>query len=311
MNGLASGRIARVAPCLARIGRNNRKKHQGWVMVHRLVAANPAPDQDSTPVCALARRKIGGMRCALPLGAPMICGDTSHREDVAPDSTVISDSAPGGDVWFIRTGLLRLQRYAYDGRRQILSLFLPGEIVGYEGEFREGVGVETITRSGLCRIDRRRFDTMLGNDRSLRAEFFRQTQVRLDRLRWLTLSLGALGPEERLCAFLARSCRFMPYQRLSDGTGVLSMLLPRKDIADLLATTVESISRIVHKLSTAGVIEIRDPTHFRILDRKKLVTIGQVDAFLNGMSSGPPDLRNCRDGLAVRNADWPTCFCGR
>ena len=151
-----------------------------------------------------------GLHCSLTLGKNRVCGDARHREVRAADSDVISGGARSRDVWLVRTGILRLQRHAYDGRRQILSLFFPGEIVGFEEEFRDGVTVETAIPSSLCRIDRRWFDRMVTENTSLRAELFRQKQEQLDRLYWLTWSLGALKPEERLAPFWrcpASSCR--------------------------------------------------------------------------------------------------------
>ena len=276
---------------------------------HRIVT-DPEINRDSTRDSDPACRRTGGFRCSLPLGGTMTCGDVSHREDRAPDTEVISGGARSHDVWFIRSGILRLQRHAYDGRRQILSLFFPGEIVGFEGEFREGVNVETATQSDLCRIDRRRFATMLDQNDALRVELFRQKQDQLDRLHWLTWSLGALGPEERLCAFLALASKFMPYQPLPDGTGILSVYLQRKDIADLLGTTVESISRVVHKLADARIIEIRDPAHFRFLDISRLIALGQIDGFFDRMTLNLGKRRNRLENLVAPSFGDAVCFCG-
>ena len=263
--------------------------------------------QVGDPAC----RKISGMRCGLPLGKTMVCGDAKHREDRAPDSEVIAGGASSRDVWFVRSGILRLQRHAYDGRRQILSLFFPGEIVGFEGEFREGVSVETATQSGVCRINRLRFDSLVDQNDELRAELFRQKLDQLDRLHWLTWSLGALKPEERLCAFLALSSKFMPYQPLPDGTGILSLFLPRTDIADLLGTTVESISRIVHKLADSGIIEIRDPAHFRFLDLPGLIAKGKIDWHFDRMAFRLARQRGQFESLGALGAESSICFCGR
>ncbi|WP_431300562.1 Crp/Fnr family transcriptional regulator [Tabrizicola sp. BL-A-41-H6] len=256
-------------------------------------------------------RKPEPLRCSLPFGRAMICGAARYREDRAPDDKVLAGDAPGQHVWFIRSGILRLQRHAYDGHRQILSLFFPGEIVGFDGEFRGEVSVEAATQSSLCRIDRRKFETLVTENDALRADFFRQKQDQLDRLHWLTWSLGALGPEERLCAFLALSTRFMPFQPLPDGTGVLSVELPRKDIADLLGTTVESISRIVHRLDEAGIIEIRDPAHFRLLDLPGLVARGQIDGLFDRMTTGLAIRRHQIESLVAPDSADPICFCGR
>jgi CRP/FNR family transcriptional regulator len=250
-------------------------------------------------------------RCGLPLGGTLACGDARHREDRARDEVVISGGAHSQDVWFIRSGILRVQRHSLEGRRQILSLFFPGEIVGFEGEFRDGITVETATQCGLCRIDRRKFDSMVDQNDALRAELFRQKQDQLDRLHWLTWSLGALGPEERLSAFLALCSKIMPYQPLPDGTGVLSVTLPRRDIADLLGTTVESISRGAHKLADSGVIEIRDPACFRVLDLRRLIELGRIDGLFDRLTVGLSRRRRQLESLFLPAVEDAACFCGR
>lgn len=225
------------------------------------------------------------MRCAGKLH-----GCLGRRFDIEPDSEIISDDSPNRHVWFVRSGVLRLQRYGYNGRRQVLSLILPGETIGYESELRDGMSVEAATSCSVCRIDKREFDQMLDRDGDLRKDFLRQQQNQLDRLLWLTWSIGGLRPDERFSAFLALACRFMPFQAQPDGSSILSMQLSRPDIADLLSTTVETISRITHRLARTGIIEIVDPANFRILDMKKLCRLGRIGSDLEGFPKGPDPL---------------------
>jgi CRP-like cAMP-binding protein len=229
---------------------------------------------------------------------------SGEQVDLETGCEVISDQSPGRNVWLVRSGILRLQRFAFDGRRQILSLSLPGEIVGYDRQWREGMSLETATRCCLCRIDRREFDFQMANNPLLRQDFYKQQHDQIEHLRWLTWSIGALRPEERLSAFLALATRFMPYRPLSDGTSVLSMMLARLDIADLLATTVESISRITHSLNEAGVIDILDSSHFRIVDLKKLTQFGRIDATFDSM---PFRARSVSDDRFVKTIACTNC----
>lgn len=152
---------------------------------------------------------------------------------------------------------------------------------------------------------------MVNQNNSLRAELFRQKQDQLDRLHWLTWSLGTLGPEERLSAFLALSTKIMPYRPLPDGTLVMSLQLSRRDIADLLGTTVESICRIVHKLANTGIIEIRGPAYFRILDLPELIALGKIGGHF-GRMCGDFARRSgqLEDSLEGRSEN-SVCFCGR
>lgn len=280
-------------------------------MDQQLIAWAEEPDLEAVPASKPACSAISGMRCGLPLGKLMVCGDARHREDREPDSEVIAGGSRSHDVWFIRSGILRLQRHSYDGRRQLLSLFFPGEIVGFEGDFHQGLSVETATQSCLCRIDRRKFDSLVRQNDELLAELFRQKQDQLDRLHWLSWSLGALRPEERISAFLALASKFMPYQPLPDGTGVLSLYLPRRDIADLLGTTVETISRVVHKLADTGMIEIRDPAHFRFLDMPGLIALGNIDGHFDRITVSIARRRRQLEGTVKLGSENSVCFCGR
>lgn len=280
------------------------------MMEQNLMDSREVSNWNLARVGDLACERIKGTRCELPLGKSMTCGDARRREDRKPNSVIVSGDYRSHDIWFIRSGIMRLQRHGYDGRRQIVSLFFPGEIVGFEGEFREGITVESATQSSLCRMDRRSFDRMVDQNDALRNEVFRQKQDQLDRLHWLTWSLGALSPEERLCGFLTLASKFMPYHPLPDGTAVLSMLLPRRDIADLLGTTVETISRSVHKLADTGIIEIKDPAHFRFMDLPGLIALGKIDSHFDKMAFGLARRRGQLGHLATAAGKSSVCFCG-
>ncbi|MBI1171382.1 helix-turn-helix domain-containing protein [bacterium] len=217
---------------------------------------------------------------------------------------VIAERSSGRHIWLIRSGILRLQRFSFDGRRQILALALPGEIIGYETPWRSGLSVETATRAKLCRIDRRDFEDRLDADAVLRREFAAQQQDHIERLRWLTCSIGSLRPEERLSAFLALATCCMPYQPLPDGTAVLTMLISRADMADLLATTMETISRVTHALEEDGVVTIVDPAHFRIVDLKKLAALGRISDSFEDMATR---LKQPRDRCFLRAWSCGSC----
>lgn len=201
----------------------------------------------------------------------------AQQVDLPPDRTILGEGLQSANVWIVRSGFMRLQRYGFDGRRQILSLILPGEVVGYEQKTHEGLSIETSTACEVCRIDRRTFETSIAGNSDMRRALYQQHMGQLDRLRWLTWAIGALKPEERLCAFLALSTRAMPYQPMPDGSAILTMQLPRADIADLLGTTVETISRIIHKLDDMGVLLIKDPEHLQIVDLGRIIALGCIE----------------------------------
>lgn len=192
--------------------------------------------------------------------------ETAHLERYGRNKILWHDDMNAPLHGLLLDGYLRLQRCSYDGRRQILNMTLPGEFLGQESENPSGYTLETSTEATIWRFDTAVVDRLLAENHSFRQALYRAHSEKLDRLRWLTLAIGILRPSERLCAFLAVAPRFLPYQPLPDGGGILKVTVGRRDIADLLATSVESVCRILKDLERRGVIELRGPSLVRIID---------------------------------------------
>lgn len=200
---------------------------------------------------------------------------TGTQHDYPVNRTVWDEGTAPVFVGLLVSGYLRLARYRMDGRRQIVSLMTPGDIIGGTGPgIFAGYTLEAATDVRICRFESRVFDRLMGEDRDLPRAVYRLRAAKLDRLRRQIWWLGVLTAEERLCGFLASATRYMPFAPQPGGGGTLTVDLPRSDIADLLAISVETISRITRCLDASGVIRIRDPRHFEIPDLGKLVEIG-------------------------------------
>jgi CRP/FNR family transcriptional regulator len=173
-----------------------------------------------------------------------------------------------------------------DGRRQILALLHPGELIGGDLIGGAGYSLEACSVAEVCNLDRRRFEALLARDAGLRRAVLRSRMDELEEIRWLTWCLGALRLEERVCAFLLYATKVMPFEAGPEGDGILALDLPRADIVDLIGTTIESFSRITHRLHERGVIEILDPAHFRIPDLGALVEAGGLRDIADVPASG-------------------------
>lgn len=220
-----------------------------------------------------------------------------------PANHEVFDGSCGVGFGILVRGYLRRVHYTADGRRQIVSLTVPGETFSLQETDGRGV-LETATKAQICRIQSSSYTKALRDSDQFRHLIFRQAQAKLDRLRDLTWALGALGPEERLAGFLVRSIGFMPWQPLPTGGGVLTIELARTDIADLLGTTLESISRISQRFHREGLIRIHDPRHFEIPDPARLAMRGAVTE-VRHPSGTPASARSfvthaVRDGASVR-----------
>lgn len=228
----------------------------------------------SKTICANCPTRDFGICSMVRAQGKTLLSQLGRVQDYPANKVISDDETASGFTGALISGYLRLQRYGADGRRQILSLLTPGDIVSGPRGRSVCYTIETSTDARICRFNARLFDQLLDVNPELRRMVYRLQTAKLDQLRWLTWSLGALNVEERLCAFLAMATNHMPYDPLPGGGGVLTVDLPRHDIADLLGTTVESISRITNHLDETGVIRILNARQFEIPDLDRLVAMG-------------------------------------
>lgn len=198
--------------------------------------------------------------------APVLPPAGLRRFELGADHPVIDDSGTRCHVWFVQSGMVRLQHFLHCGKRRILGFALPGELVGVGRFDPNHCSVETVADSVLYRIDRPVFDKVLQANTDLRRAVYRQQDRKLETTRAHIWMLSVLSPEQRLCSLLARDARRAPGRAGNDGELHVAIAVPRNDLADFLGTTVETISRITHRLAQRGLIEIVDPANFRIRD---------------------------------------------
>ena len=172
-------------------------------------------------------------------------------------TTIYGQGDPTGHLYLVEFGTVRLCRVAADGRRQISAFYLAGEVFGLEADRYRHFYAESVDSVGIRTL------------RPSQCEKFNQSmyQVALEGLTRAQEHLMVLGRQngiEKLAAFLLDIAERQSSQRFVD----LSM--QRNDIADYLGLSFETVSRILHKLKSAGAIRIPHVKQIEILDMDAL-----------------------------------------
>lgn len=201
----------------------------------------------------------------------------ARHVDYAADTDVWDAPVRGGFIGILRRGYLRIQRRSSTGRRQIIAMVSPGELIDEAIEARDGYRFEASTDAALCRFEREAFDRLMAEEPDLRRAVLQQYVERLEDIRRLAWSFGFKTEVERFCAFLVHACGVMPYQPLPDGSAVLTLETPTADIADLLGITVASTARITRRLERDGLVTVRSARHLVLRDLGRLAEIGGVN----------------------------------
>jgi CRP/FNR family transcriptional regulator, nitrogen fixation regulation protein len=180
---------------------------------------------------------------------------------------IFGEAEPAGHVYQIKSGAVRTFKLLSDGRRQIGAFHLPGDIFGVEGGDIHRFTAEAILETRVRIASRERF---FGGD-PVASGFSNKELLKfiagcLERTENHLLLLGRQNAPERVAAFLTEMDR-----RLRSPE-ILVLPMPRRDIADYLGLTHETVTRCFSTLRDLGLLGYPDTSHRGIVlhDRAKL-----------------------------------------
>lgn len=155
-----------------------------------------------------------------------------------------------------------------DGREHIAAFHLPGDLLGADAlqEGRHLWDVVAVDTAYVCRFDNRELEGIAQNVPGVREQMLRLLSRELTELE----RTGPSPAAGRLGAFLTEWSERLAVRGNSRTYFVLSMT--RRELANHLALTPESLSRAFRKLQDDGLIAV-DEREVRILDGNRLASL--------------------------------------
>ena len=188
--------------------------------------------------------------------------------------TVVHETEAGEFVGLLSSGVLRMQKTLIDGRHPIVGLLVEGDLFGRIFDGPSEFAVEAATDAEVIVFPRGPFEALLKRSPDLDRVVLLNTLDELDRARDWMIILSNQKVINRVAGFLVLMCtRFAQVNHLlvrhRDGLEV-TLPISRLDLASLLGTRAESISRALHALARTGEIEILAPDHILVRDAAAL-----------------------------------------
>lgn len=179
---------------------------------------------------------------------------------------IFSEGEDADGFYVVITGRVKIFKLSADGKEQILHFFGPGEPFGEVPVFTGQhfpASAEVMEESRVFFFPRKSFVDLIKRTPSLALNMLAILSKRLRRFAALIDDLSLKEVPGRLAAYLLY---------LSDqnrGAKVLELAVTKAQLASLLGTIPETLSRILGKLSAQGLIE-SDGRRIRIMDREAL-----------------------------------------
>lgn len=160
-------------------------------------------------------------------------------------------------IYAVKAGAIKTSLSTPDGEEQILSFYLPGDLLGFDAFARDRhtCDAQALDDTLVCELSMENFQELCGRLPAVRGQMMRQIGTELEREQLLLLTLGQMRTEERLATFLTS----LSERNRERGFSPLEFNLPmaRHDLANYLGMAVETLSRIFSRLQDEKVIAVQ------------------------------------------------------
>jgi len=169
----------------------------------------------------------------------------------------------------VRSGSIKSYTISADGTEQLTGFHLPGEMVGLNAISTESYPsfAKALETSLICSIPFDRLESLARDLPGLQKQLFRVMSGEIRDEQDLLMLLSKKNADEKFAAFVMNLSARYRRRGLSDNEFFLSMT--RSDIANYLGLAVETVSRLITRLSKKGLININD-RYLRITDISEL-----------------------------------------
>ena len=189
------------------------------------------------------------------MGAPMTFGRNSE---------IYGEGEPADYLYKVVSGTVRTSKIMADGRRQIGSFYLAGDVFGLEVGDDHAFSAEAITESKVLVVRRSALMGLATRDGDVARQMWTQAGHELARVQDHILLLVKTA-QERVVGFLLEMAERTP------AGNTVELPMSRQDIADYLGLTIETVSRTLTMLESDGSIEL--PTSRCVMLRKRAALV--------------------------------------
>jgi CRP-like cAMP-binding protein len=159
----------------------------------------------------------------------------------------------------LEAGWVARTRQIEDGRRQLIVVFLPGDLMGIKSMLleRQPNTIECLTDAQVRTIDHKRLLELVEQDHAAGVRIMFQLAEDERRLHNWVAALGKGSADERIATLLLDLRGRLFQTGLASGNGSFRMPLTQQEIADHLGLTVVHVNRVLRRLRESGIVTVQ------------------------------------------------------
>ncbi len=178
----------------------------------------------------------------------------------AAHQTIYAEGEPATHCMLVIHGVVRSCSSFADGRRFVSAFYAAGDMFGFERQQAYPAAAEAVVETALVLYPAPDWPAFLHAPDSLSRQILSALMLSTEQARGHARLLGRLSAIEKMATFL------LEWRERSNQSTLISLEMPRQDIADHLGLTVETVSRCLSQLKRNKVIGLRSSRHLDLLD---------------------------------------------
>lgn len=202
-------------------------------------------------------------------------------KEYLPGEVIFHEGDSCRGVYCIETGLIGVRKTDSEGNSVLLYLVGPGDVLGYRALLADEdyrASAEALEPTRICQIDTATVRTLLEKSPALGLRYLKRVSTSLGNAEEKILHNATLSVRARF-AHLLLVLLDKYGERKEVGAIDFELPLSRHDLAAMIGTTPESMSRTIRKMETDGVARFTGRT-VHIPDIESLVQEFEPDHFV-------------------------------
>ena len=245
-------------------------------MLHRTLDRPLSEDRNaSLPTCSDTDGALASARRVFEADERLRLDAISQIITLAPHSLLYAKKNEAKFIYKIIEGSVATYDYDADGRRYITAFLFPDSLAGLSTNGRYVTYAKTLTTLRAYKIPSQDFARLVRSDSRVSVRLILKFCNDLRDSQSHSVVLAHHAAHRRLASFLlwfsdTQAVRISDIRQRNKRGDTLSLPMSRRDIADYLGLSVESISRALQLLEIDGAVRRKGARVIEIVDRKKL-----------------------------------------
>lgn len=219
--------------------------------------------------------KLQEQECRQLLGLLDKLGIATADRSYRPGDAVYREGEYGDALYVLTSGVLKLYR-PYSGRKEAtLRLLKPWDIFGhlaFEGEARQRAYAEAVTECRVTKVPKVFVERAIRQEPLVAFKLMTLLELRLVQYEELVKCLLPRETEVRLANLLPILAQ--KFGERTDGQVTISLRLTHQDLAAMVASTRESVTKVLNDMRSRDLIEI-ESGRITLKDSRALARLGR------------------------------------